>query len=298
MNNIELMENEKVIHTFPDGQVVTERPDEAESDMSVFSVYDEYGGYIGGFIDLSLSEEDRGNFEDTAVYHDCLDIIFSLDDEWSDYYPTTTIGHGAVDSTWKDPAKEAEEVESLCQSDTIVFHLADSSTEMLQPIYEGRGWDVYTGSVYGDGLSLDSVNELIVRHDKILFMGHGTPRGLIGGNMTEKNSHLLKDKKVFALWCYAATFLKSQGLYGIFCSDNCPSDSYECKYVCDADVDPNWIYDNMIYLSECIRDVIDICWDNPEEACRRVREKYSKSVATTEDERKVVRFNTETLQVS
>lgn len=295
--SVDLMENEKIVYSFPSGAMVTERPDGTDSDMSVFSVYDEDGGYIGGMVDLALSEDDRANFEDTSIYYDCIDIISSLEDGWADYYPTD-LQYGKTDYDWKDPKKETEEVESLCKSDTIVFHLRDSSTEMLYPIYEGRGWDVYTGSVYGDGLSWGSVNELITRHDKILFMGHGTPRGLIGGNLTEYNSHLLKDKKVFALWCYAATFLKSQGLHGIFCSDNCPSDEVECKYVCDADVDPRWIYDNMVYLSECIRDVIDICWDNPEEACRLAREKYSQAVATTEDEKKVVEFNTNTLQVS
>ena len=72
---------------------------------------------------------------------------------------------------------------------------------------------------------------------------------------------------------------------------------WECKAACHADVSAEWILNNMYYLSDCIKDVIDLTWENPEEACRIAKEKYSKAEATTEDEKKVVEFNTNTLQV-
>ena len=53
----------------------------------------------------------------------------------------------------------------------------------------------------------------------------------------------------------------------------------------------------MYYLSDCIISVIDLIWDNPEEACRKAREMYSKSEVNNKEEQKVVDFNTNTLQV-
>lgn len=294
---LRLDDNEKAIYQDKDtGCTITETPDEVDADVSNYIVYLEDGSYLGEFTDARLTDEEKADFESTDVYVRFQDI-------WNEFcydYYMPEFGETHVPEVWHgaEPKEdELEEIERLCKSDTIVFHKDDPSTVMLRPIYAGRGWDVYTGTTY-NGLSKAAVNELIKRHDKILFMGHGTPYGLIGGNMDAENSHLIKDKKVFALWCYAATFLKSQGLHGIFCSDNCPSESIECRIVCNADVSEKWIFDNMVYFSECIRDVIDICWDNPEEACRKAREAYSKAKADTPDEKKVVEFNTNTLQVS
>lgn len=291
----DMEDGETVIYKDEDsGCFLTEVPDEYDDDTSKYFVYDATGNYVGEFSESRLSSDEKANFESTNVYNAFQDTIELF---YDDVYSTAVPYSIAQTKPAMTPEEEAEKVESLCKSDTIVFHKEDQSTVMLQPIYDGRGWDVYTGTTWS-GLSKESVNELIKRHDKILFMGHGTPRGLIGGNMTAENSYLIKDKKVFALWCYAATFLKSQGLHGIFCSDNCPSEVEECEDACGAHVDEKWIFDNMVYLSECIRDVIDICWDDPEEACRRAREAYSKSKVDTPDEMKVVEFNTNTLQVS
>lgn len=312
MNNIthELNANERLVYEDERGFYITEKPDELDDSLSVFTVYGNSDEIIGAFIDNKLNDDELGdNFTSTPVFETFQDFIFDTsdaqyndypsDDDWYDDFGPSVFNHYDTkrELTQEEKEAEAKMVDELCKSDTIVFHKDDPSTVMLKPIYEGRGWDVYTGTTW-NGLSKESVNELIKRHDKILFMGHGTPSGLIGSNMDAENSHLIKDKKVFALWCYAATFLKSQGLHGIFCSDNCPSEVWECKSACDAQVSAEWIYDNMVYLSECIRDVIDICWDNPEEACRKAREAYSKSKADTPDEKKVVEFNTNTLQVS
>lgn len=193
--------------------------------------------------------------------------------------------------------EELKQLEEYCKSDTIVFHLDDPSTEMLKPIYEGQNWDVFTDSAYR--YKEKFFEELIRRHDKIMCLGHGTPSGLIGGIIDSLSADWLRDKKVFALWCYAATFFKRNGFkgQGIFCSDNCPSEVWECEYACNANVSAEWIKDNMYYLSDCIKGVLSDIWDNPEEACRKAKEAYSKAKATTEDEKKVVEFNTNTLQV-
>ena len=295
LTNLPLGANETVIYRDEyTGCTITETPDEYDGDTAVYTVYLDDGSYLGEFVDVRLTDNEKADFQSTCAYAQFQDVWNGF---CNDFYATTVPYLSAQTKPAMTPEEEAEKVERLCKSDTIVFHKDDPSTVMLRPIYEGRGWDVYTGTTW-NGLSKESVNELIKRHDRILFMGHGTPSGLIGGNMDAENSNLIKGKKVFALWCYAATFLKSQGLHGIFCSDNCPSEVWECEAACGAHVDEKWIYDNMVYLSECLRDVIDICWDDPEEACRRAREAYSKAKADTPDEKKVVEFNTNTLQVS
>ena len=300
------------------GNYIDEFVDESltDEDMKEFEAtyhYDTFQALISEFKNPSWSELDRFEMVPSNDAKEPDWDNFEIDDDGIPSYDFTRGSkkgkHGKY--WWEKPEltpeqkaekerKEKELVESLCKSDTIVFHMKDSSTDMLIPIYEGRGWDVYTGSTYDDdGLGRESIHELIRRHDKVMCLGHGTPGGLIGGNIGSAEVPLLKEKKVFALWCYAATFFKKNGFggQGIFCSDNCPSEVWECRAACDANVSADWILNNMYYLSDCIISVIDLIWDNPEEACRRAKEMYSKSEANTEDEKKVVEFNTNTLQV-
>lgn len=293
-----------------DGYVLTETP--SGDDFSLYVVYDDKWNYLGDFDDKALTENEKLRIKDTSVYKEFRKIVdnSSKDDDWLDDEYFLSYGYG--DYSYKQKEKSPEEIEaekkrerelieSLCKSDTLVIHLSDPTTRMLDIIYEGRGWDEYHDSSWRGGLSKEGIHELIKRHDKILCLGHGSPSGLIGGNIGVDEVPLLKEKKVFALWCFAATFFKRNGFegYGVFCSDNCPSEVHECRYACNAEVSAEWIYNNMVYLSECLRDVIDITWDNPQEACRRAREAYHKSYDTceTDDERAVVEFNTNTLQV-
>ena len=327
IGDIVLEDNEHIIGHYGD-YTITEIK-EADG-WATYVIYDNWGNYIDEFWgDEPLKPEEKENdeaFQASAIGKDAIKRITEFEDDmeyvnidghhpagfshddWDDSYLTdphfmSMAWKGLPAPKQKSPEErekeEAELLESLCKSDTIVFHLEDKSTKMLEPIYEGRGWDVYRGS--GWGMSHDFFIKLIERHDKILCLGHGTPSGLIGGCFGPIEAEAVKaqGKKIFALWCYAATFFKKNGFegYGVFCSDNCPSEVWECRAACHADVSAEWILNNMYYLSDCIKDVIDICWDNPEEACKRAREKYAKAEATTEDEKKVVEFNTNTLQV-
>ena len=196
-------------------------------------------------------------------------------------------------------AKERELIESLCKTDTIVFHQTDKTTTMLDPIYAGKDWDVYKGTSWD--ISDEAINEIISRHDRVVCLGHGTPRGLLSGMVGKAQAEVLKGKKIFAIWCYAATYFKDNGFtgQGVFCSDNCPSEVWECKTACDATVSKEWIYENMVLLGNVLADAIELSWTDPEAAVKQAREAYHKSydTCTTDDERKVVEFNTNTLQV-
>ena len=324
IGDIVLEDNEHIIGHYGD-YTITEIK-EADG-WATYVIYDNWGNYIDEFWgDEPLTPEEKENdeaFQASAIGKDAIKKIQDFEDEmeyinvdghhpnvshddWDDSYLTdphfmslawSGLPAAPKKSEEERAKEEAELLESLCKSDTIVFHMSDKSTDMLIPIYEGRGWDVYRGS--GWGMSREFFKQLIERHDKILCLGHGTPSGLIGGCIGKDEVPYLKEKKVFALWCYAATFFKRNGFegHGVFCSDNCPSEVWECKAACHADVSAEWILNNMYYLSDCIKDVIDLTWENPEEACRIAKENYSKAEATTDDEKKVVEFNTNTLQV-
>lgn len=304
-----------------DGFYLTEM--QIEDGMSIYTVYDEVGNVMGDFNDVSLTDEDKKDLKSTSVYESFLDIIdngYSNYDKWykddvSDEKPfddgdvgdwasvyTHTVKPKTPEEIEQEKKAERELIESLCKSDTIVFHKEDPTTVMLFPLYKGKNWDVYTGSEWGNiRLSKEGVHELIERHEKIVCLGHGSPYGLFGGNIGKEEVPLLKNKKIFALWCYAATFFKNNGFsgHGILCSDNAPSEVWECRAACGATVSAEWIYNNITYWGECLAEVLEMSWTDPEGACKIAKENYYKSYAdcTTDDERKVVEFNTNTIQV-
>lgn len=308
---LELEPNEiKVFEDEETGYVLTEQPDAFDPDTSVFIVYDEFGNYVDEFTDQVLTDDERKDanaFKDTYVYNTFKSIADSFGsmgiwrdsdsfDWYKDYKPKTL----TPEEQKAKAEEEAKLVESLCKSDTIVFHQTDPTTVMLDPIYAGKGFDVYKGSEWSGPLSKESIHELIRRHDRIVCLGHGTPSGLLSGVIGAEEVPLLKDKKIFSMWCYAATFWKKHGFegHGILTSDNFPSEVWECRAACDAEVSKEWIFDNMMLAGEIAGRAMDIAWDNPQAGCDLFRKEYSEqSEITTEDERKVVEFNTNSMQV-
>lgn len=185
-----------------------------------------------------------------------------VEDTYSNYKPTFI-------------PKSTGFLDKLNKSDTLVIHCQDSTTEMLSQIYEGKGWDVLR-----DGnIDKDELHELIKNHDRIVCLGHGTPSGLLnrqgaGYVIGEKEAPLLKDKKLFVIWCYAATFGKRYDLHGFF-TDNMPSDSFEARWV-GYQVSQEYMNDNITYWSKCCADVVDMAWDNPSEAAKKAVAEYLK----------------------
>ena len=282
------------------GYVLTESPD--DNDLSYYNVYNENWDFIDGFEDRSLTDDDKEDIKSTDIYerfieivaveentitgwHDDNDSYDTLDDLDLKFLKANTFYD---DKTSKlTPEEEKEIVESLCKSDTIVFHQTDPTTVMLDPIYDGKGFDVYKDSMWGGSLSRESIHELIKRHDRIVCLGHGTYRGLLSGVIGEQEVPLLKDKKIFSMWCYAATFWKDNGFegHGILTSDNFPSEVWECKAACNANVSKEWIFDNMMLAGEIAGRAMDIGWENPQAGCDLFRKEYSeKSKVNTEDE--------------
>jgi hypothetical protein len=108
---------------------------------------------------------------------------------------------------------------------TLVIHPDDRSTDPLKSVYAGlNNLTVITG-----GISVEEVHQMIVEHDRVIILGHGTPNGLMSiGKFTSNYSsfyvvderiakELAKKNNNIYIWCYASDFVKAHGLKG-FCS--------------------------------------------------------------------------------
>jgi len=111
--------------------------------------------------------------------------------------------------------------EKLCrncmdnQSETLVIHPDDPTTDFLSEIYKGRGYNVIDDPFTGN----DTIAELIKDHNRIIALGHGCESGLFGGFEMMINSgliSLLMDKELIFIWCNADQFMKENQLKGFY----------------------------------------------------------------------------------
>jgi hypothetical protein len=121
---------------------------------------------------------------------------------------------------------------------TLIIHPDDPSTDFLKPIYD----NVTNATIVTGGVSKEDVKQMIIEHDQVMMMGHGSPMGLFSlGLFNEPNivypqrvsyAYVIdstmvslleqKDNNVF-IWCNADQFVnrhKLKGLYsGMFISE-------------------------------------------------------------------------------
>jgi hypothetical protein len=106
---------------------------------------------------------------------------------------------------------------------TLVIHPQDSTTDFLKPIYQALpDTTVVTGGVFKD-----EIIDLILQHDRVMMLGHGTPSGLLAvgrfpGNPPPWNiidytavPFLRKTENVF-IWCHANKFVERYNLKGLY----------------------------------------------------------------------------------
>ncbi|MFC1830498.1 hypothetical protein ACFL0S_00560 [Thermodesulfobacteriota bacterium] len=101
------------------------------------------------------------------------------------------------------------------QSDTLVIHPDDPTTDFLSEIYKGKGYNVVDDPLTGN----DTIAELIKDHKRIIALGHGCGFGLFGGlEMMISSSlvSLLKDKELIFIWCNADQFMMEHQLHGFY----------------------------------------------------------------------------------
>ena len=105
---------------------------------------------------------------------------------------------------------------------TLVIHPKDSSTDFLKPIYE----NIPNKTVVTGGATPEQLKNMIIAHDRIMMMGHGSPSGLFSiGNfpswgliINESLVEILRTKgsNLFFIWCNADAFVKQHNLKGFY----------------------------------------------------------------------------------
>ena len=102
---------------------------------------------------------------------------------------------------------------------TLVIHPKDYSTDFLKPIYEGKGY-----TVIDTYLKPHKLKQEMLKYDKIMMMGHGTPNGLLnvfpGSFAAYLIDHsfvdILSQKECVYIWCNADIFVKQHNLKGFY----------------------------------------------------------------------------------
>lgn len=114
---------------------------------------------------------------------------------------------------------------------TLVIHPDDPSTDFLTPIYD----NVFQATVVTGGVSKEELKQMIIDHDRVMMMGHGSPHGLFSvGMFTDTNvvypqrfnyAYAIdytmvevlnqKSNNVF-IWCNADQFVNRHNLKGLY----------------------------------------------------------------------------------
>lgn len=243
-------------------------------------------------LDQETKEEDEAN---DVEYDDLTDTEYGGwswdDDDDDDYYGfnkqlakdekrsqdynskfsnSNIWGKSSYYSDWKEP--DPIDIEPYCKSDTLVMHLDDPSTVMLGQVYDGKGWDVIRSK---HGISDKDLAAIVDRHDRLVFLGHGTSGGLIGFFGGEMAKHI-EDKKVFAIWCNADGYFNRYGIgKGQFVTGNMPSEVWECSYAGCGHISKQLMLDNITYWSKLCADVTEDCLEGKvKESVDYVRKNY------------------------
>ena len=98
---------------------------------------------------------------------------------------------------------------------TLVLHPDNRSTRFLSEIYRDKGYTVVTRWDIG-GLALMA---MIETHDRILFLGHGSPCGLHGFEsifMNPKFIELLQTKDAVCIWCNSDKYVIPNNIKGFY----------------------------------------------------------------------------------
>lgn len=98
---------------------------------------------------------------------------------------------------------------------TLVIHSDDPTTDFLCPIYS----DIRNCTVLRTYVGRKQFTDYCKSHDRIIFLGHGTEKGLIGPQgfiMDSKFVWLLRGKPCVYIWCNADVFVKKYNLTGFY----------------------------------------------------------------------------------
>lgn len=95
---------------------------------------------------------------------------------------------------------------------TLVVHPFDVSTLFLSEIYSDTDW-----TVISNNCSKSYLKNQIKQHDRVIMLGHGCEKGLLGfGRLIIDSTYvyLLREKQCIFIWCNANVFVNKYNLKG------------------------------------------------------------------------------------
>jgi len=136
---------------------------------------------------------------------------------------------------------------------TLVIHPKDSTTDFLCEIYKDKDW-----TVINTNTSKKVLKEQIKEHDRIVMLGHGTEKGLLGFNKFVIDStwvYLLRDKNCVCIWCNADEFVMKYGLKGFY--TGMIISEYEEAIICCVPTNSQWIAESNTDFALAIKNSIN-----------------------------------------
>lgn len=162
---------------------------------------------------------------------------------------------------------------------TLVIHPNDPTTEMLSLVYKDKDYTV----IRDCNISKEELKKQINKHDKIIFLGHGTPNGLINPEnvrsfalndlylIDDSFAPLLKEKETLSMWCFSDRFFRKHNLKG-FHTGMIISEVDEAKFMLGySPLNKVELYENMVNLASIFGDCVE---KTPEEIKSFILEKY------------------------
>jgi hypothetical protein len=129
---------------------------------------------------------------------------------------------------------------------TLVIHPQDPTTDFLKPIYQA----LPDTTVVKGGVFKDEIIDLIMQHDRVIMLGHGTPSGLLAvgrfpgdpppWNIIDHSMvpYLRQTENIF-IWCHANKFVERHNLRGLY-SGMFISEVGEAEY-CEVEATQNQV---------------------------------------------------------
>lgn len=141
---------------------------------------------------------------------------------------------------------------------TLVIHPDDRSTDFLKIIYEGKGYTIFKPK-YNTPMIKSEMLKIINEHDRIMMMGHGSPRGLLGYSyifMDKDFIKVLRTKNCVCIWCHADQYVNRFGIKGFY-TGMFISEVGEARYNDINNVDQDDVdYSNYLFV-ELMRKMIE-----------------------------------------
>ena len=136
----------------------------------------------------------------------------------------------------------------------FVNSMADTAT--FAPLFK----DIEGISLYNP--TREELEKVLAENPTETFMclGHGSPRGLFSADMhgfllDRDNVHLLKDRDVIGIWCYASDFARQNNLRGFF-TYMFISNAQECSYHRCGNYYNEVVYEQNRIFAEKVRGLI------------------------------------------